>query len=134
VFDPDQKKFRLISQWQYDQQDRAILSQHANGVEKVTIQFDPRTTKAMPANYSANKPVFKNVVTNSLGQKTTYSYQVVGTQFQLLESFGAGCASCGEVNKRYRFNPQGLVAYAADLNSSGQVIRAIDLKYNDLGK
>ncbi|MFK4206277.1 RHS repeat-associated core domain-containing protein [Acinetobacter junii] len=134
VFDPDQKKFRLISQWQYDQQDRAILSQHANGVEKVTIQFDPRTTKAMPANYSANKPVFKNVVTNSLGQKTTYSYQVVGTQFQLLESFGAGCASCGEVNKRYRFNPQGLVAYAADLNSSGQVIRAIDLKYNDLGE
>ncbi|RZG76399.1 hypothetical protein, partial [Acinetobacter venetianus] len=61
-------------------------------------------------------------------------YQVVGTQFQLLESFGAGCASCGEVNKRYRFNPQGLVAYAADLNSSGQVIRAIDLKYNDLGE
>ena len=54
VFDPDQKKFRLISQWQYDQQDRAILSQHANGVEKVTIQFDPRTTKAMPANYSSN--------------------------------------------------------------------------------
>ena len=83
---------------------------------------------------SATLIVFKNVVTNSLGQKTTYSYQVVGTQFQLSESFGAGCASCGEVNKRYRFNPQGLVAYAADLNSSGQVIRAIDLKYNDLGE
>ncbi len=134
VFDPDQKKFRLISQWQYDQQDRAILSQHANGVEKVSIQFDARTHKDMPANYSNSKAIFKNIVTNSLGQKTTYSYQIDGTQFQLLESLGAGCASCGEVNKRYRFNAQGLVAYAADLNSSGKVIRAIELKYNDPGE
>lgn len=133
-FDQSQKKFRLISQWQYDNQDRAILSQHANGVEKVSIQFDAHLRKNMPANYTANRPVFKNIVTNSLGQTTTYSYQIDGTQFQLLESFGAGCASCGEVNKRYRFNTQGLVVYAADLDSTGKVIRAIDLKYNDHGE
>lgn len=133
-FDQSQKKFRLISQWQYDNQDRAILSQHANGVEKVSIQFDAHLRKNMPANYTANKPVFKNIVTNSLGQTTTYSYQIDGTQFQLLESFGAGCASCGEVNKRYRFNTQGLVVYAADLDSTGKAIRVIDLKYNDLGE
>ena len=134
VFDQSQKKFKLISQWQYDRQDRAILSQHANGVEKVSIQFDTRTRKDMPANYTTNKAVFKNIVTNSLGQKTTYSYRIDGTQFQLLESLGAGCVSCGEVNKRYRFNPQGLVTYAADLDSSGKAIRTIELKYNDFGE
>ena len=134
AFDQTQKKFKLISQWQYDRQDRAILSQHANGVEKVSIQFDTRTHKDMPANYTTNKAVFKNIVTNSLGQKTTYSYRIDGTQFQLLESLGAGCASCGEVNKRYRFNSQGLVTYAADLDSSGKAIRTIELKYNDLGE
>lgn len=52
----------------------------------------------------------------------------------MLESLGAGCASCGTVNKRYRFNAQGLVVYAADLDLSGKAIRAIDLKYNDLGE
>lgn len=88
----------------------------------------------MPATYAGNKPVFKNIVTNSLGQKTTYSYQIDGTQFHLLESFGAGCSSCGEVNKRYSFNAQGLVNYAADLDSTGKIIRAIDLKYNDHGE
>ncbi|MFJ1521673.1 DUF6765 family protein [Acinetobacter sp. ABJ_C1_1] len=133
-FNQSQKKFKLISQWQYDNQDRAVLSQHANGVEKVSIQYDARTHQNMPATYAGNKPVFKNIVTNSLGQKTTYSYQIDGTQFHLLESFGAGCSSCGEVNKRYRFNAQGLVNYAADLDSTGKVIRAIDLKYNDHGE
>ena len=134
IFDRTTKKFKLLSQWQYDNQDRAFLSQHAGGVEKVTIQFDARTRQDMPANYAATKSVFKNIVTNSLGQKTAYSYQIDGTQFQLLESLGAGCASCGEVNKRYRFNAQGLVSYAADLDSKGSAIRAIDLKYNDLGE
>lgn len=133
-FNQSQKKFKLISQWQYDNQDRAVLSQHANGVEKVSIQYDARTHQNMPATYAGNKPVFKNIVTNSLGQKTTYSYQIDGTQFHLLESFGAGCSSCGEVNKRYRFNAQGLVNYAADLDSTGKIIRAIDLKYNDHGE
>lgn len=85
-------------------------------------------------NLCGNKPVFKNIVTNSLGQKTTYSYQIDGTQFHLLESFGASCSSCGEVNKRYRFNAQGLVNYAADLDSTGKIIRGIDLKYNDHGE
>lgn len=132
-FDSTQNKFNLISEWHYDQQDRAILSQHANGVEKVSIEFDSRTHKNMPANYTAASPTYKNIVTNSLGKKTNYSYQVVGTNFRLLESLGAGCASCGEVNKRYRFNPQGLVSYAADLDAKGQIIRALDLKYNEYG-
>lgn len=133
-FNQSQKKFKLISQWQYDNQDRAVLSQHANGVEKVSIQYDARTHQNMPATYAGNKPVFKNIVTNSLGQKTTYSYQIDGTQFHLLESFGAGCSSCGEVNKRYRFNAQGLVNYAADLDSTGKAIRTTDLQYNDNGE
>ncbi|WP_087090727.1 phospholipase effector Tle1 domain-containing protein [Acinetobacter pittii] len=133
-FNAQEKKFKLISEWYYDNQDRAILSQHANGVEKVSIQFDARTHKDMPANYTNNKAIFKNIVTNSLGQKTTYTYKIDGTQFQLLESLGAGCASCGEVNKRYRFNAQGLVSYTADLNDAGKAIRTVELKYNDAGE
>lgn len=134
IFDQEQQKFQIISEWQYDLQDRAILSQHANGVEKVSIKFDASIGKDMPANYSANKPIFKNIVTNSLGHKTTYSYQIDGTQFRLLESLGAGCSSCGEVNKRYRYNAQGLVTYAADLDLSGKVIRTFELKYNNYGE
>lgn len=134
-YDKDKKQFQLISQWQYDHQDRAILSQHADGVEKVTISYDARTTSNMPARYGADKAtVFDNIITNSLGQQTRYRYQIDGTTYRLLESTGAGCASCGEVNKRYRFNAQGLVAYAADLDSSGKAVRVIDLKYNNYGE
>jgi hypothetical protein len=46
----------------------------------------------MPANYAASKSVFKNIVTNSLGQKTTLFLSDC-VLFQLLESFGAGCTS-----------------------------------------
>src|SRR5699024_4039652 len=74
--------------------------------------------------------IYQNTVTNSLGKKTIYSYQIDGTQFRLLESLGAGCSSCGSVNKRYRFSPLGSVSYIADLNHNGTVIRAIELQYN----
>lgn len=134
AFNRKSNTFKPISEWRYDRQDRAILSQHADGIEKVSIQYDIRSTGRMPANYSTNKSIFKNIVTNSLGQKTSYSYQVDGTQFKLLETLGAGCSSCGEVNKRYRYNAQGLVTYAADLDLSGKVIRTFELKYNNYGE
>lgn len=130
AFDRASKNFKLISEWHYDRRDRAILSQHTGGIEKVTIQYDSRSQNNMAADYSAKKIIYQNTLTNSLGKKTIYSYQIDGTQFRLLESLGAGCSSCGSVNKRYRFSPIGSVSYIADLNPNGTVIRAIELQYN----
>src|SRR5690606_31480780 len=89
AFDRASKNFKLISEWHYDRRDRAILSQHTGGIEKVTIQYDSRSQNNMAADYSAKKIIYQNTLTNSLGKKTIYSYQIDGTQFRLLESLGA---------------------------------------------
>ena len=59
AFDRASKNFKLISEWHYDRQDRAILSQHAKGIERVTIQYDSRSQNDMAADYSAKKIIYQ---------------------------------------------------------------------------
>ena len=74
------------STYGYDGDARAILSTHANNVNKVMLDTSEGG---------------KTILTNSLGQKTTYRHAIVAGEHRLLEVRGAGCASCGEANVRY---------------------------------
>ena len=46
----------------------------------------------------------QTILTNSLGQKTTYRHAIVAGEFRLLEVRGAGCALCGQANVRYAYD------------------------------
>lgn len=97
-----QGKPQLFAQWQYDNYDRAISSTHANGVEKVNIEYDknsllPKTTGQ----------VFNNIITNSVGEKTIYEYRSTADNVQLLSVKGAGCSTCGETNVSYEYDQLG---------------------------
>jgi RHS repeat-associated protein len=107
------------STYGYDIDGRAILSTHANNVDKVTLVT----------------PEFgKTVVTNSLGQRTIYQHAVIGGNNRLLEVRGAGCALCGETNVRYRYNTAGQLTETIKLSDIGEPIVAQRTAFDKLGR
>ena len=86
--------------WEYDAQGRGILSEHAGGVERVSINRDP----------------FGTVVTDSLGNQQRYQFSKVVDQPKLVRQdkpAGSGCYASvakleydasGNVNKRIEFD------------------------------
>jgi RHS repeat-associated protein len=91
----------------YDIDGKAILSTHAGGADKVTLDTSVGG---------------RTVLTNSLGQKTVYRYSMVAGAFRLLEVRGAGCALCGEMDVRYGYDSQGRVTEVTKLDRDGQAL------------
>ncbi len=121
--------WRRTATWAYDGMDRAVLSEHAGGVERVSLRF---ATASVPRSGADGE--FETVLTNSLGQSTRYRWQLTGQDFRLLEARGAGCASCGTVNRRYRYDARGLVLREEHLSPAGDVLEWRDFDYDRLGR
>ena len=98
---------RRISTYGYDSWGKAVLSQKADGVEKVMLDFStPRQT----------------ILTNALGQTTTYRHADIAGHWRLLESRGVGCAQCGPANMRYGYDKLGRLTEQTTLNAQGQAV------------
>jgi RHS repeat-associated protein len=104
------------STYGYDSDGRAVLSTHANNVTLDNHAFG------------------KTVLTNSLGQKTTYVHAVIAGEHRLLEVRGAGCALCGETNVRYGYNPVGQLMEKTRLAQSGGPVSGARIEYDKLGR
>ncbi|MES9970963.1 MAG: DUF6531 domain-containing protein, partial [Candidatus Thiodiazotropha sp.] len=75
--------------WGYDNQDRAILSTHADQVGRVSFDFStPGETK----------------VTDSQGSVSTYTTEIRDGIALVTAITGFGCSSCGQGNISYRYN------------------------------
>lgn len=107
------------STYGYDGDARAILSTHANNVGKVTLDTSEGG---------------KTVLTNSLGQKTTYLHGIIAGEHRLLEVRGAGCALCGEVNVRYGFNAAGQLTETTKLAPNGEPVATTRTEFDKLGR
>ncbi len=136
-YDRDTHTFRPVSEWHYDTQDRAILSQHPGGVERISLQFDPAAPLGNRTDLrvlgQSHRP-FTTILTNSLGQITRYQWQLHGTDYRLLDVRGAGCASCGQVNRRYAYTPEGLIAEVSDLDRQGEPLHRVQYDYTAEGQ
>ena len=97
-----------ISTYGYDSWGKAVLSQKADGVEKISL--DTRTPG-------------QTVLTNALGQTTTYKHADIAGQWRLLESRGAGCTQCGPPNMRYGYDKLGRLTEQTTLNAQGQALQ-----------
>ncbi|MEY2791330.1 MAG: hypothetical protein RL295_1495, partial [Pseudomonadota bacterium] len=97
-----------ISTYAYDSWGKAVLSQKADGVEKISLDF--RTHG-------------QTVLTNGLGQTTTYKHADIAGQWRLLESRGAGCVQCGPPNMRYDYDKLGRLTEQTILNAQGQALQ-----------
>ena len=103
----------------YNSDGRAVLSTHANNVDKVTLDY---------------REFGKTVLTNSLGQITTYLHAVIAGEHRLLEVHGAGCALCGEANVRYGYNAVGQLTETIKLSTDGKPVSASRFEFDRLSR
>jgi RHS repeat-associated protein len=116
-----------IGTWAYDEEGRAVLSvrgspRHADdpasGIEQVSLEYSAGTT----------------VLTNSLGQRTTYTRGLVAGEHRLLEVRGAGCASCGPVNVRYGYDTLGRLDATTTLTPDGKPLATLRTARDPFGR
>jgi RHS repeat-associated protein len=82
----DERGIRYAS-WFYDAQGRAISSEHANGAERIDIEY------VIPLLNDVSG-IEQRILTNSKGQTTTYKFKTQHSQKLVTEISGAGCKTC----------------------------------------
>ena len=87
--------------WGYDEDGRAISSEHANGVDKTTITYNADGT---------------TTVTNPLGKQTTYHFTTIHGVKKVTQVEGHPTASCEGANKAYSYDANGNIASKTDWN------------------
>lgn len=102
--------------WRYDEYGRAISSEHANGVEKITLRYpDPKVV--------LTGDIVVTKVINSTGQNSSYRWrQATGhSRPQLLFSEGAGCTTCPPTGFSYSYDESGRLL-SRTLSGNGSAI------------
>ncbi|MCX4026345.1 hypothetical protein H0A36_14925 [Endozoicomonas sp. SM1973] len=99
--------------WTYDNQGRAISSEHAGGKEKITLEFHDNNS---------------TTVTNPLGKKTTYHFQQFNGVNKVVRVEGHQSTNCAAANKEYSYYPNGLLKTKTDWKGN-----TTEYKYNDQG-
>lgn len=124
---------RRLSTYAYDRSGRAVMSvrgtprslddsgqpRPGTGIEQVDLEFAASD---------------RTVLTNSLGQRTTYRYTRIHGEPRLLEAIGPGCARCGETNVRYQYDERGRLARITRLDPAGQPVVATTLARDRAGR
>ncbi|WP_377101707.1 RHS repeat-associated core domain-containing protein [Rugamonas violacea] len=94
----------------YQADGRAVLSSHVDDADKVSLRFDrPGQT----------------TLTDSLGRRTVYRYTTRNDDYRMLEVRGAGCALCGPVNQRYRYDSRGRLIETSRLDADGVPLQGV---------
>ena len=94
---------RRFATWTYDDQGRAISSEHANGAEKVTLAYndDGSTT-----------------VTNEYGKQATYRFQVIQGIKRIVAIEGEPSPNCPSSNSTFTYDERGLLTSKRDNNGN----------------
>ena len=87
--------------WTYDEEGRAISSEHANGVDKTTLTYNADGT---------------TTVTNPLGKQTTYHFTTIHGVKKVIQVEGHPTTSCEGANKSYSYDANGNIASKTDWN------------------
>lgn len=111
----DRTGVRIVS-WRYDEHGRAVSSEYAGGVKKVTLQL-PELQRVEKGE------VVQTVVTNSLGAESVFTWQqpVGASTPQLLSSQGPGCSTCPATGMEYTYDTRGLLLSSIDTKTGRQV-------------
>ncbi|HET7314929.1 DUF6531 domain-containing protein [Salinisphaera sp.] len=98
---PQPIELTRIATWAYDDQDRAILSMHANGADKTTLTYQPHRT-----------------VVDRAGQSQSVYHTAVWHGVPIVTAIdGPGCVACGSADARYRYNDR--LQLTAQTNAAG---------------
>ena len=93
-----------FASWQYDDQGRVILSEHAGGAEQVTFIYNADHT---------------TTVSDSQGAVRTYHFSVIKGQMKVEEVTGDQCVNCPASDVQQRtFDSNGFLASTTDWNGN----------------
>jgi YD repeat-containing protein len=131
---------RLVT-WGYDSQGRANLSVKGEPARYETgkdgKELTPRKlvagTGIEQVTLAWPKPGV-TVLTNSLGQQTTYKTATIADENRILEVRGAGCASCGPSNIRYDYDSLGRLIEETQLSADGIPQKTTRTERDGLGR
>jgi YD repeat-containing protein len=85
--------------WRYDEQGRAISSEHANGADRTQLNYNDDGT---------------TTVVNPLGKQTTYHFETFHGVRQVVQIEGHPTSTCDGVSRLYRYNDDGFLASKTD--------------------
>lgn len=108
-----------IATFGYDGNGKANLSTHANNAGKVTLE---------------RRGAGMTMLTNSLGQQTSYRHAMIDGEHRMLEVRGPGCALCGENNVRYGYDRQGKLTETTKLGPDYQPVQTLRAQLDHLGR
>jgi len=94
----DERGIRIAT-WAYDDQGRTVSSEQAGGTGKVEISYNADGS---------------STVTNELGKKTVYRYQVIHGVKHIVEIEGEPSANCPASNSTFTYNDRGQVLTQTD--------------------
>ncbi|WP_288131602.1 DUF6531 domain-containing protein [Microbulbifer sp.] len=89
----------IYSTFSYDDQGRAIRSEHDGGAESLDVEYVDANTRRL---------------TNALGKKTTYHYTDVDGVRRITSVDGEPSANCAASNKGYTYDANGFIASETD--------------------
>ncbi len=90
---------KVYSTFAYDDQGRAIRTEHNGGAESVGVEYVDANTRRL---------------TNALGKQTTYHYADVNGVKRIASVDGETSANCAAANKGYTYDANGFVASETD--------------------
>nr|WP_082107451.1 DUF6531 domain-containing protein [Pseudomonas toyotomiensis] len=99
--------------WAYDDQDRAISSEHANGADRVSVSYNSDGTVS---------------VTNELGKVAKYSFQTIRGVRRITAIEGEPSPNCPSSNSTFTYDDRGLLKTKTDNNG---ILTTYD--YNERG-
>ncbi|WP_434647595.1 RHS repeat domain-containing protein [Pseudomonas sp. D1-2] len=99
--------------WSYDDQGRAVTSEHAAGIENISVHYNPDGS---------------STVINALGKKTRYQFELIQGVKRIKSIAGLPSANCPNSNSTFTYDTHGLLTKNTDNN--GNITTYI---YNDRG-
>ncbi|GJN45397.1 hypothetical protein TUM20249_13830 [Pseudomonas tohonis] len=108
----DERGIRYAT-WAYDDQGRAISSEHAGGAQRTLVSYNADGS---------------STVTNVLGKRTTYRFQTIQGIRRITAIEGEPSANCPNSNSSFTYDDRGLVKTRTD--NKGNVTT---FDYNDRG-
>lgn len=132
------------------------------GINQVNLSYQLQTPKQtakqtvsqqskQSSQQASNKPypritrkgeIGTTIITNSLGQQTTYTYRLIAGEYRLHKVIGAGCAECSEANVVYAYDEQARITHITKVkpttdgkgNTTLQGLHTTQTEYDSVGR
>lgn len=139
-----------LSTYAYDAQGRGVLSTkgepmrreggkvvEGTGIDQIEVEYATAPQWLQPRLVDGEaRPtqLGRTIVTNAQGGKTEVLSAVIGGQYRLIQMRGAGCSTCGPVDRSYGWDAGGRLVRVTTLDAQGRPVTSEIRQYDLYGR